>query len=202
MNSQPELNIDDFFNCIITSFQASIEKIQAAYQSSESINESSHLLFENVHHSLSDLKKERDLLNTRLCETLAKNGSLRKKDYHMIMSGILDSLDEKERLAESQFLSFIQDQKETAQALKTSILGIKDIASSEAGDKITFIKNQLAQISKLQETRKESVLKTFLDFQHMHTRMMEYLEYLLEKGEHLQVKDIKEVKDQLINVID
>jgi len=202
MNTQPEVNIDGFFNSIITSYQSRIEKIQAAFQSSESITESSHSLFDNVHHSLTDLRKERDLLNARLCETLAKNGSLRKKDYHTMMSGILDSLDEKERLAESQFLTFIQNQKETAQSLKISILGIKDIASSEANDKIILIKEQLAQISKLQETRKESVLKTFLDFQHMHSRMMECLEHLLEKGDHLQVKDIKEVKDQLIKVMD
>ena len=158
-------------------------------------------MFDNVHHSLNDLKKEREVLNAKLCEALAKNGSLRKKDYNTMMSGILSALDEKEKEAEHQFLTFIEDQKETAQSLKNSLLGIKDIRSEDAGEKISIIKEQLAEISKLQETRKETVIRTFTDFQQMHNRMKECLEQLLEKGDHLVIQDIKKVKAQIIKEI-
>lgn len=198
MNTQPELNIDGFFENIISSYETRIQKIQTAFQSSENITETSHSLFDNVHNSLYELKKERDILNSRLCETLAKNGSLRKKDYNTMMSGILDALDEKEREAESRFLTFIEAQKETAQSLKNSLLGIKDITSQDNCEKITIIKEQLSQISKLQEMRKETVMKTFMDFQQMHNRMMECLENLLEKGDHILIHDIKKIKDQII----
>jgi hypothetical protein len=144
---------------------------------------------------------KRDLLNNRICETLAKNGSLRKKDYNTMMSGILSSLDEKEREAESQFLNFIEDQKNTAQTLKNSLLGIKDITAPDTNEKIAIIKEQLSQISDLQERRKEIVMRTFMNFQKMHNTMMEYLEGLLEKGDNLLVQDIKNVKDQLIKEI-
>ncbi|MDP2339179.1 MAG: hypothetical protein Q8N05_22520, partial [Bacteroidota bacterium] len=164
--------------------------------SSENITGSSHSLFDNVNNSLNELKKERDILNSRLCETLAKNGSLRKKDYNTIMSGILGTLDEKEREAESQFLNFIEVQKETAQSLKNSLLGIKNITSQDNCEKIAIIKEQLSRISKLQEMRKEKVMKTFMDFQQMHNRMMECLESLLEKGDHILIKEIKKLKDQ------
>jgi len=198
MRTQQALNIDGFFNNIITSYETRIQKIQTAFQSSENITESSHYLFDNVHNSLNDLRKERDNLNSRLCETLAKNGSLRKKDYNSMMAGILSVLDEKERVAESQFLSFIEAQKETAQSLKNSLLGIKDITSPDASEKIILIKEQLSQISQLQEMRKEAVMKTFMDFQQMHNRMKECLEHLLEKGNHILIQDIKKVKDQII----
>ena len=201
MSTRPELNIDGFFDNIITSYETRIQKIQTAFQSSENITESSHSLFDNVNNSLNELKKERDILNSRLCETLAKNGSLRKKDYNTMMSGILGALDEKEREAESQFLTFIEAQKETAQSLKNSLLGIKDITSQDASEKITIIKEQLSQISKLQEMRKETVMKTFMDFQQMHNRMMECLKNLLEKGDHILIQDIKKVKDQIIKEI-
>jgi hypothetical protein len=49
--------------------------------------------------------------------------------------------------------------------------------------------------------RKETVLKTFLDFQQMHNRVMECLENLLEKGDHLLMQEIKKVKDQIIKEI-
>ena len=198
MNTLPELNIDGFFDHLISSYETRIKKIQTAFQSTENITESSHSLFDNVHNSLNDLKKERDILNSRLCETLAKNGSLRKKDYNAMMSGILCTLDEKEREAESQFLVFIEAQKETAQSLKNSLLGIQDIASPDAVEKIQHIKEQLSQISTLQEMRKETAMKSFMDFQQMHNRMKECLENLLEKDGHIMIQDIKKIKDQII----
>lgn len=198
MNTQPELNIDGFFDNIISSYENRIQKIQTAFQSSENITESSHFLFDNVHTSLNDLRKERDLLNAKLCETLAKNGSLRKKDYNTMMSGILCALDEKEKEAETQFLSFIEAQKETAQALKTSLLGIKDITSPDVTEKINLVKVQLSRISELQETRKETVMKSFSDFQKLHNRMIESLNDLLSKGDQIHIHDIKKIKDQLI----
>lgn len=201
MNTQPELNIDGFFDNIITSYETRIQKIQTVFQSSENITGSSHFLFDNVNNSLNELKKERDILNSRLCETLAKNGSLRKKDYNTIMSDILGTLDEKEREAENQFLNFIEVQKETAQSLKNSLLGIKNITSQDNCEKIALIKEQLSRISKLQEIRKEKVMKTFMDFQQMHNRMMECLERLLEKGDHILIQDIKCIKDQIIKEI-
>lgn len=202
MNASPNPDINSFFENVITSYEDRIRKIQTAFESSENISESSHTLFDHVHNSLTNLRKERDILNSRLCETLAKSGSLRKKDYNTMMSGILGALDVKEQLAESRFLSFIEAQKETAQALKTSLLGIKDIAAQDAGEKITAIKEQLSQISKLQEVRKEQVMKTFMDFQQMHNRMIKCLETLIEKGDHILIRDIKKVKDRLTQEID
>jgi len=198
MNTQPELNIDGFFDNIITSYETRIQKIQTAFQSSENITESSHFLFDNVQSSLTDLRKERDLLNTKLCEILAKNGSLRKKDYNTMMSGILGALDEKEKEAETQFLSFIEAQKETAHALKTSLLGIKDITSPDVTEKINLVKVQLSRISELQDTRKETVMKSFSDFQKLHNRMIVSLNDLLSKGDQIHIHDIKKIKDQLI----
>jgi hypothetical protein len=201
MNNQPELNIEGFFDNIITSYENRIQKIQTAFQSSENITESSHFLFDNVHNSLNELKKEREILNFRLCETLAKNGSLRKKDYNTMMSGILSAIDEKEKEAENQFLNFVEEQKETAQLLKNCLLEIKDINSPDTNEKIAFIKEQLSQISKQQEMRKETVMKTFMDFQQMHNRLMTCLENQLEKNDHILIQEIKKIRDQILKEI-
>ncbi len=201
MNTRTELNIDGFFSNIISSYESRIQKIQNAFQSSENITESSHSLFDNVHNSLTDLRKKREVINTTLCETIAKNSSLRKKDYNMMMSGILSALDAKEKEAETQFLNFIETQKETAQLLKNSLLGIKDISSPDASEKIAIVKEQLSLISKQQEMRKETVMKTILDFQQMHNKLMECLETLIEKGDQIQIKDIRCLQNQIITEI-
>ena len=201
MNTKPELNIDSFFDNIIASYETRIQKIQTAFQSSENISESSHFLFDNVHSTLNELKMERDLLNSRLCENMAKNGSLRKKDYNSMMSGILDLLDEKEKDAEREFLNFVETQKETAQSLKNSLLNIKDLTSHDVAEKITIIRKQLSQISKLHEMRKETAMNTFTNFQNMHNKMMECLENLLEKGGRILIQDLKKIKDEIIKEI-
>ena len=188
-----EINTDGFFDNIITSYETRIQKIQTAFQSTENITESSHSLFDNVHNSINELKKERDVLNSKLCENLAKNGSVRKKDYNTIMSGILAVLNEKEKEAEKQFLNYIEAQKETAQTLKNSLLGIKDITAEDTNDKIITIKKQLSQISTTQEEEKEMVMKTFTDFQQMHNEMMSFLESLLKKGDQITIQDIKKI---------
>ncbi len=197
MKTLPDLNIDGFFDNIINSYESRIQKIQTAFQSSEFITESSHSLFDHVHNSLNELRKERDLLNARLCETIAKNGSLRKKDYQLMMSGILSSFEEKEHEAENQFNIFIEAQKETVQQLKIRLLDIKDITAPDVGEKITLIKEHLVQNSLVQSKRKETVIKTFEEFQKMHNKMMEYLEKLVEKGDNILIQDIKNVKTQL-----
>jgi len=201
MSTQPELNTDGFFDNIITSYETRIQKIQTAFQSTENITESSHSLFDNVQNSINELKKERDILNSRLCENLAKNGSVRKKDYNTIMSGILAVLNEKEKEAERQFLNYIEAQKETAQSLKNSLLDIKDITTEDTKDKIITIKKQLSQISNKQEKGKETVMKTFTDFQQMHNRMIGCLENLLEKGDHILIKDIRKNMNQILKEI-
>lgn len=194
--------MNSFFENIITSYEDRIQKIQTAFQSSEIITESSDSLFNNVHNSLTELKKERDILNFKLCDILAKNGSLRKKDYNLMMADILNKLDEKESEAESQFLTFIKLQKETAQSLKTSLLDMKSVSAQDVSEKITLIKKQLFQISEQQEMRKEIAMKTFLDFQKIHNKMMECLENLLKKGDHILIQDIKKIKTQIIKEID
>ena len=199
MNTASEFNLNGLLTDISTSYESRIQKIQTAFQSSENITESSHLLFDNVQNFLNNLKKEREILNSRLSETLAKNGSLRKKDYNLMMNDVLDLLDKKELETENQFLNFIKDQKDTTQSLKNSLLDIKD--SKETSEKITIIKEQLSQISKLQGIRKEAVIKSFTDFQQMHNRIMEYLENLLKNGDNVQIKDIKLIKNQIIREI-
>jgi hypothetical protein len=197
MNTGDDLNIDGFLDNIIASYENRIQKIQEALQSSENITNSSNILFDNVQNSLAALKSERDKLNTRLCETLAKNGSLRKKDYHNMMSGILDMVNEKEEEAGGQFLNFIESQKKITQSLKNSLLSIKDISSQDANEKIEIIKKQLSISSALYEEGKKKAIKTFSDLQQMHNKLTECLEGLLKKGNNILIQDIKELSIKL-----
>jgi hypothetical protein len=132
---------------------------------------------------------------------MAKNGSLRIKDYNIMMSDVLDLFNEKELDTERQFFSFIEELKEATQSLKNRLLDIKDADYQQTSKKITIIKEQVSQITELQGSRKEKVIKSFTDFQQMHNRVILNLGDLLKKGENVQVKDIKFIKNKIIREI-
>lgn len=201
MNINPSTDIDRYFENIINTYENRIQKIQTAFQSSEKITESTHTLYDSIHNSLNDLKNQRNQLNTKLCETLAKNGSLRKKDYNILMSGILNSLEEKEKETETRFLHFLEVQKQNAQLLKSSLLAIQNLASEHSTEKIGHLKEQLTEISQQQEKAKESVIESFTHFQNLHNQITTQLEKLLEKGNSIIIKDLKNVKEQITKVI-
>jgi len=171
-----------------------IKKIQNAFQSSENIKESCHFLVDSVEHSLEYLKERRNDVSSKLCEALAKKESLRKKDYNIIMSDIYSLLDEKERNAKNHFIAFIEDQKEFTQSLKNIIVNISDYCAPDSPDKNALLKEELAEIAEIQEKRKETVIKILTDFQEMHKEVMAYLESLLEKGDNISIRDIKNAK--------
>jgi hypothetical protein len=186
---------------VINFYDDRIRKIKTAFQSSEDITESTHLIFANVQNSLNSLKKERETLNSKLSQAMAKNGSLRIKDYNIMMSDVLDLFNEKELDTERQFFSFIEELKEATQSLKNRLLDIKDADYQQTSKKITIIKEQVSQITELQGSRKEKVIKSFTNFQQMHNRVVLNLEDLLKKGDDTQVKDIKFIKNKIIREI-
>ena len=172
-----------------------IKKIQNAFQSSENIKESCHILVDSVENPLEYLRERRTVVSSRLCEALAKKESLRKKDYNNIMDDIYRLLEEKENNAKINFLNYIEDQKQFTQSLKNIILNITDYNIAEVADKNKQLKEELSEIAELQEKRKETVIKILTDFQETHNKVMEYLESLLEKGDAINIRDIKNAKN-------
>ncbi|MEI8338273.1 MAG: hypothetical protein WCF92_03990 [bacterium] len=171
-----------------------ILKIQNAFQCSENIKESCHFLVENIENSLDYLKERRTDVSTKLCEALAKKESLRKKDYNAIMNDIYILLDEKENNAKNQFFAFIEDQKIFTQSLKNIILNISEYKKTDSADNNELLKAELLQIAKIQEERKEVVIEILKDFQDIHKKVMAYFESLLEKGNNISIRDIKNAK--------
>ncbi|MEI6758089.1 MAG: hypothetical protein WCK85_09555 [Chlorobium sp.] len=195
MDIQADLNsIDCIFKDIAVSDEARIQKIQTVFQSSENIKESCQVLVESVQNSLDYLKKRRTAVDAMICDILAKKGSLRKKDYNAMMVDIYKLLDAKEEKAKGEFLTFIEEQNEFTQALKNIILKIVDFTSPDAAAKTLLLKTELSEIAKLQEQKKDAIMKILLGFQNTHKNIMGYLESLLEKADGITVKDIKKIK--------
>jgi len=171
-----------------------IAEIQFAYQCAEEIKDSCRDLFEVIRSSLDQLRQKRRVVNDRLCDSLAKKGSLRKKDYENMMDEIHVILDEKEQNAREEISSFLQDQKAFALTLRELMLGAVDFSSPELAARSRQLRTELAWIAEEQEQRKRGVIKRLTDFQVAHSRIIAHLESLLNNNEGIRCKDIKEVR--------
>jgi len=70
---------------------------EARIQSIESIFDATHQILKDFQEPFFDTKQERESINAQLREHLARNESLRKKDFDNMMQGILSIQDEREK---------------------------------------------------------------------------------------------------------
>lgn len=187
----------DFIETILTSFEERIQKIEAAFSTSEAVYDSSNVLTKDFQQSLLELRNERTQLNTMLRENLAKKGSMRKNDYDCFMDDIFLLLNEKEKEAESQFYQYIGDQKQMVLFLRQGILDIKSMEQENHKEKIAAFKSMLDNTLVEQQLSKECAITKFKEFQHLHKKITSKFKQLLDQDNIIFCRDIKNIKKQL-----
>lgn len=169
---------------IVSSYEARIQGIGAIF-------DTTHQILEGFQDSFLDTKQEREKVNAELRESLAKNESLRKKDFDNMMQGILSTQDEREREVRNLLNRYLNEQKEMAQTLRDNLAKVKDaLARGEAGrvkEFQVFIKEILAS----HEERKEEVASKLKEFQKEQQEVAKRLKELLAKGRELRIRDLK-----------
>jgi hypothetical protein len=201
MDQVNQTDSTDFIETLFTSFEARIQKIENVFITSESVNESSLSLMNDFQHSMQEFRKERMLLNSKLRDNLARGGSLRKNDYDILMDEIFLQLDRKEKEAEEQFYSYIEDQKAMVRFLRQGILEIKNTGLDDNQKKIEDFKLELEAILKTQQQRKEGAIQKFIEFQNIHKNITDNFQKLLNQDVNLFCKDIKKVKKHFLEEI-
>lgn len=94
------------------------EEIVSSYQSRIS---TVAMIIDNTHQLLDDFKIKRDEMSNHLKETLAKEESLRKKDFDNMIKDILSHQDEREKEVRDLLKTFFEEQKEIAQVIKRNL---------------------------------------------------------------------------------
>ena len=143
------------------------------------------MIIDDTHQLLEDFKTKRNEMSTKLKETLAKEGSLRKKDFDSMMEEILSHQEEREKEAKDFLKTFLEEQKEMAETIK------KNLADGEKV-RIDDFKKMLQDIQARQKVREDEVSMRLKEFQIEHKEMASSLRSLLNRGEAIRIKDFKE----------
>lgn len=174
-----------------------VESVISSYedrvQSIGSIFDTTHQLLEGFQDGLLDTRQERERVNTELRENLAKNESLRKKDFDNMMRGILSAQEEREKQVRSLLKSYLDEQKEVANALGENLSKVKDVLTKGEIQRIEESQTAITEILAKQEQRKEEVSSELREFQRDQQEMARKLKDLLAKGKELRIKDIKSI---------
>jgi hypothetical protein len=151
---------------------------------------------------LARASKTREDLTARLRETLARNCSLRRKDFERLAEEVFADIRikssqlEKERIEVRDSLkAYLKRQKDFAVSLKDQLL--KCLEKGSTTDDVKLI---LSDIKRSHETEGEELSSRFRNFQlHLEAfrceqeKLNQKLERLLEKGELLSIDDLRQV---------
>jgi len=140
---------------------------------------------DSTHRILEDFKIKRVEISNQLRETLAKEGSLRKKDFNEMMKDILSHQDEREKQVRDSLKTFLEEQKRIAEIIKKNLAEGKKV-------KINDFKKMLQDIQARQKTREDEVKTMLKEFRKEYEEMATSLHSLLDKAEAIRIKDFKE----------
>ena len=170
-----------------------ISSYEARIQSIESILEPIHQILDTFQQPYLETKQEQQIANLQLRESLSKNSHLRYKDFDQMMQGIVLTQDEKEKVARSLLVSYLNDQKEMVYALKDNLTKVRDAISNGQLDKIKEFHGVIKEMFACAQKRKEEVTSKLKELQEEQAQVLSRVKVLLAKGNELRIKDFKEM---------
>jgi len=169
---------------IISSYENRIQNIGAIF-------ETTHQLLEGFQNSFLDTRQERERLNAELRDNLAKNKSLRRKDFDNMMQGILCAQDEREKEVKNLLKTYLNEQKQMACALGENLGKFKNSLTKGEAERMREFQNLIKGILARQDERRVEVTLKLREFQKEQKDLANSLKQLLAKGRELRIKDLK-----------
>ena len=169
---------------IISSYETRIQGVEALFQTT-------HRILQGFQDSVLDTRQEQERINGQLRESLAQNGSLRKKDFDKMMSVISSHQDQEEQEVRNLSKSYLNEQTNFVQELRESLRNFTEALAGGEVQRVKEFQMLIKEIFAKQEKRKEEVISNLKEFQKEQQETARMLKNLLAKGRELRIKDLK-----------
>jgi len=171
-------------NNTVSSYEASIQNIGTLF-------DISHQILQDFHDPIFDTRQEREKLNAELRESLARNESLRRKDFDSMMQGIISAQNEREREVRKLLDRYLIEQKETVGSLRKNLKKFKNSLAKGEAKRVKEFREMIKEILAEQNQRKEEVTFRLKEFKNEQKVLESRLKELLAKGKELRIRDFK-----------
>ena len=169
---------------VIASYESRVQNVEALF-------ETTHQILHGLQESVLDTRQEREKVNKQLRETLAKNGSLRKKDFDSMISVISSCQDQEEREVRDLSKNYLSEQTDLVHQLRERLKQFRDALAKGEAQRVKEFEMAIKEIFAEQERRKEEVIAKLKEFQQEQQETAKMLRNLLAKGRELRIRDLK-----------
>lgn len=169
---------------IISSYEARIQMVEAFFGAT-------HQIFQDFQDSLLNTRQEREKINNRLKENLARNESLRKKDFDRMMNIISLYQEQSEQEIRKLSKEYLGEQTKLAQQLREGLRNFKDALTQGQAQEVEELQTLIKEILSKQDENKIEVISKLKEFQQGQQQTSEMLGDLLARGEDLKIRDFK-----------
>jgi hypothetical protein len=149
------------------------------------------------------LDEERERLKTSLQKTLAKNCSLRKRDFNRLLEQLLydsnknrEAIEEERRQVREKVQEYLDEQKQLANSLRQQIVELARDKTDKSGLDTIIGNIKATYTDKGQHLF--SILRDFQihleAFQKEHAEINHKLQRLMERGESLSLEDLRQLE--------
>ncbi|MFZ2148506.1 MAG: hypothetical protein WAV28_14925 [Sedimentisphaerales bacterium] len=175
---------ENILESIISSYESRIQSVEAFFDTTGQI-------FQDFQESLLSTRAEREKINNQLRESLAKNGSLRKKDFDRMMGVISKYLEQSEQEVRQLSQKYLNEQTKLVQQLREGLRNFKDALSEGRAEKVKELQTLIKEILYRQDESRNEVTSKLKEFQQGQQQTSKMLKELLAKGEELRIRDFK-----------
>jgi len=170
MENQAAENMKSIAGEVLRFYESSIDKVSTMVNSTNRI--------------LGEFRIERDSANNTLKDSLAKEKSVRKKDFDSIVDEMIPFHDEKEKEIKITLNDFLNEQKKAAETIKKKL-------SSNEKIRIDDFREMLNDINADRENREKEVQTMLRDFQAEYKIMGETLQNFLKMEKSVRIRDVR-----------
>jgi hypothetical protein len=173
-------DIEKIVESLVSSYESRIQDMECTFQAIEGFQD-----------SFFEARYEGKEIQTEVRESLARNESLRRKDFDKMMGEILVAQDERTQDVKHLLNSYLQEQQEMSQSIRESLREFKRFLGSGEQQRIKEFQALMGDILARQDTRKREVIARLQAFQQEQQDMVTTLKRLLAKGKDLRIRDLK-----------
>jgi hypothetical protein len=164
---------------------------EARMRSVESLFETTNQILQGFQDSVLDTGQERKKISGQLKENLARNGSLRRKDFDNMMSVISSYQDREEQKVRDLSRNYLKEQATLVQELRENLRNFTDALAEGEAQRVEEFHLLITEVFARQEQRKNEVVSKLKEFQKDQQDTARMLNELLAKGRELRTRDLK-----------
>lgn len=178
------LDSDNLVDSVFCSYEARVQSVERLLETARSV-------FDHFDNSVLDVRHEYDQISEQLRDNLARNGSLRKKDFNDMMRVVSADQDQRGREVRDLSRKYLDEQAQLIQELRRRFRDFTGALAEGEIAKVTESHRAISDLFTRQQQCSDDVVSRLNESRQEQQQTAGMLRDLLAKGRELRIQDLK-----------